>query len=73
MKKGFDWLEAEKSFSVASFCALANFQSVVAIQDDPHFINTLHPNTSVCEFSILFFYISKGANKKNLFHNQELL
>ena len=45
---------AEKSFSVASFCALASFQSVVAIQDDPHFINTLHPNISVCIFSVLF-------------------
>ena len=34
---------------------------------------TLYTLTSVCIFSILFSYISLGADKENLFHNQELV
>ena len=32
---------------------------------------TLYTLTSVCIFSLLFLYISKGSEKKNLFKNQE--
>ena len=34
---------------------------------------TLYTLTSVCIFSILFSYISLGADKENLFNNQELV